>query len=694
MPLSDANIIQSNTGSYTATTGNNITLPAGTTAGNTVIVTIASVGGTNTFTGFTKDSPNASGNAKAEIWRKSNVGAGESSWAITQSVATANAWAAFKIAGLDADAPKDAAPSLFSTTTSQATWSTFTSGLNNRSTTYDALVIAAHGAHVATASPPTITSHTQGFTEQEEQSSVSGSVSIDLSASMLFTQQLGIWDVDATRSDGATGTFGATHVVYSSATAKRVPDVAVCFGAEIGTATGMGTTAQQSPVDAVVGSPAVIATSPRSGAYCLELSSTAAAENIQFTAAGSLGLTAPTGAIPSVVYSFALYFPTALPAADTVLVTQGVSDPMVLRFIVATGKLGLKLSTGTEQVSVNAVAADQWYQIDLRRLCPTTAHKGDWQIDGADQPQATFTAGSANCDANFWFGWTTALTATVRYDDIVITKRGGHYPLGVHNLLPLKVDPAGTLTISGTAANFQTYTNNGTLVAWNATTARNAIDDIPPTVGASADGFAQITAAGTNYVEVPMETSQAAPSGAIRGVRVYVCGWSPSATAQSFRVDSWDGSTAVTLYGAADPNFDNAATAWVCRMAHRTLNDTPPVWTQAMLDALALRLLFSAVAQDVGVQAVLGEAIVQQSATAEIIGESSAVLVELDVDPVTSGVLGATVTTPPNQGTTLNWTQDATPQSVAIPADTIHTEVFDAVDITSVTDIGVEGEAS
>src|SRR3954454_1198831 len=81
-----ATIVQSNAGGFNATSGA-ATLPTGTTAGNTLILVVGIDGNLSTTppTGFTP----ASGEGptpvvqKAYFFRKSNVGAGETSWTLT-----------------------------------------------------------------------------------------------------------------------------------------------------------------------------------------------------------------------------------------------------------------------------------------------------------------------------------------------------------------------------------------------------------------------------------------------------------------------------------------------------------------------------------------------------------------------------------------------------------------------------------
>src|SRR5437773_1560548 len=104
-----AAVVQQKTGGFTGLTGT-ATLDTGATAGNTIVLVI---GSTNIATpsGFTVSAATPGGSAAAGIYHKSNVSAGESSWALTSGGALdVSSWIAFEMEGLDPDFPVDVKP--------------------------------------------------------------------------------------------------------------------------------------------------------------------------------------------------------------------------------------------------------------------------------------------------------------------------------------------------------------------------------------------------------------------------------------------------------------------------------------------------------------------------------------------------------------------------------------------------------
>jgi hypothetical protein len=362
----------------------------------------------------------------------------------------------------------------------------------------------------------------------------------------------------------------------------------------------------------------------------------------------------------------------------------------VVRYVSASQKIGVKVGTGTEVLSDATVTTGVFYNLDVRAMGTTTARTVDWQLDyGAGpvvQTQATFTAGAVLGSLVPVLGWSAAQTGTVTFAYALFSIIAGHYPLGDWTMVLLKPDPAGTLTLSGTAANFALMASNATGGAWNATTARDSIDEVPPTVGASADGFCQVTAAASDYVEIPMETWQAAPTGNIRAVRMCACGWAASATAATIGFRGWEGSAETILLATVDTNFDNTSTpGWVCQM-YRPANG----WTQAKLDALAFRVGFSDDATpDIGIHAIYAEVAVQTTATQAMFGTSGDVTVSASYDAVTGGVSGLATATPAERGVTLHYEVNASPTDVAVGAASSDTQVVDAPDHPTVNYVAI-----
>lgn len=703
MPLSLASIIQQNSGTFVGTSGS-ATLPVATTAGNTVILIISQNLGLVTPAGFSVDTNNGLSTLKGGIYRKSNVGA-ESSWTIAPSTTSICCWTVFEVEGLDLSNPLDTKQAGAMAT---GTGSSLSTGLTAIASSFDVLVFAMHAALDTTSpTPGTWSAHTGGVAELVDQGGDNGTISVGLSVSAATSLSLAAWASTATKTVAAGQAALAGVVVYTAAGAKNAADLTMCTGFEFGTSTGLtlgpATVAAGGPIfDGSAGTPAVVTTSPRSGAYCLELSAAAAIENLSWTSVtiGSAGT--------QICSRFSIYLPS-LPGTDVELfaaVPLTAAQSTIIRFKSATGKLSIQVGTGTEVLSDAVVTAGQWMSVDFRVDARTTTYLADWKIqyadDGAwvDQAQASMAGATALASHGIRIGWVASTTATVRYDDIVVSIRGGHFPLGDYKILPIKIDPALPCTLSGTSTNFNTFTANGSLAAWDGTVAHNNIDELPPVLGASADGFAQIATAVSDYVEIPMETVDAASMGAaIRGVRALACGWASTGVAATLGMRAWDGVQEMNIVaaGAVDRQFDNTTgTSWMCAMVKAQGANPRNDWTQAKLDALALRVGFSGDADpDIGIHAVYGEVALRIGDIIRITSSDEGFYLDERYDPDSSGIISFIITTPPDRGAHFTWSILGVPEpEIYVPADTVHEEIIGATDIATVTELTLTPDPS
>ena len=257
-----------------------------------------------------------------------------------------------------------------------------------------------------------------------------------------------------------------------------------------------------------------------------------------------------------------------------------------------------------------AVVADTWYVIDFRFICSGTSHTLDWAVDAAAQTQATAVQ-AASTVAFLTLGWNVSATATVRYDDVVLSVTTGDYPLGAHHVELLTVDPADTLTVNTSTANFDTFSGaTPTHTAWNATTARGNVDEVPPNLGAGQDGFSAIATATTDFVNVPMSTYTIGAGESVSGARMLAAVHADTATAATLGFRYITTGSEVLLKAATDWNQDNTAVpAWVCVML--TVAD---IDTQAKLDSLVMRVGYSGDASPkVGIHAIYVEVAVKSA---------------------------------------------------------------------------------
>lgn len=246
-----------------------------------------------------------------------------------------------------------------------------------------------------------------------------------------------------------------------------------------------------------------------------------------------------------------------------------------------------------------------WRWIDVRYNSSANPHRLDVMVDGVALTQNTLAVAATNITNHLLGDSSSSQTGTYYYDDLVGSATSGDYPLGEHSVRAVKVDAAGTVSLSGTAGNFQTFSGTTpTKVAWNVTTARDAVDELPPNVTSAQDGWCQITTASTEYVEMPMTTFTLGGD-VVAGARMLAAVWAQDATGANFGLRSYNGTTERSLFGGTVSISGNntASIPWICEML--TLAD---VNTQTEIDALCIRAGFSSdAAPDIGLHAVYVE---------------------------------------------------------------------------------------
>lgn len=661
MPLSADNVIQEATG----TTGSP-TLPAGTTAGSTVVVVFSTTTGLTPPTGFVSDaSPNT-----ISLYSKSDVTAGETTWSFGASTPP---WYAVELSNVDLVSPLDASVSANNIGLGTGVaLSTGTTGLNAGLST----VAFAVWATASTASTVSWSAPTNGFAEVVD---FGGGGTAGMMVARLFT-------------DGATQTFSSSStlsissgtvsasaaiVVYRAADAPVVAPLALLLGFEWGTHGGITSAGQTGMMGAFIAaasgtfgvSQLIQAGSARNSSYGLRI--------VQSNAAA----TTSVGALNSRSGSFGFNV-RVVSATGTVQVAN--LDNFYLVYDATATKFGVKLSAaGTPTWQPGTTALNTWVWIDGRIKENTTTHHADWRIETAadtytDQTGLDLAGQSVTTLQNMVLGSTaTTQTMTVDFDDVVTSKYYAAFPLGPHEVRLLTVDPAGTPTVSGTTTNFSVFTANGTLAAWNATNARNALDEVPPTVSAAADGVVQTAAAATDYMQFPMADYTLGPTEFVNGVRMLAPIWSGTgAGAGDLAIRGFDGTTETALATVSQltPGSPTAISAtlplWRAAMWQHSNG-----WTQALLNALALRVGYSGDATpDMGVSALYLEVAIGQTRTRQLFGDFATV----EEDPTRLGVMSITVTAPSGGDSTLYYEDNTVPSTVPVATETSVTQQIDS----------------
>jgi hypothetical protein len=287
-------------------------------------------------------------------------------------------------------------------------------------------------------------------------------------------------------------------------------------------------------------------------------------------------------------------------------------------------------------------------------------------------------------------GHTESVTATYWLTDLAGSRFRKTYPVGDVRVVTLKVDPDATPTVSGDPANFRTFTANGTLAAWTAAATITALDGVPPVVGASATGLAQVANATGDYVHVPMQTYDLAGNGVVAVCgRWYWAGWAASGNPATFRFRPHDGAFSATVTGdTVDAGFDNAALVWM-GMVHNTNSALNLFYTltQAKLDALAAEFGFGVDQNpDAGVLSVVFELALKPAGTEHVFGDPAGTpRVEQRTNPDSGGLVSLDVHTPAESGAVVRYFDAAgSPTEVSVPAGSSpYTIVVNAEDVPS-----------
>ena len=609
------------------------------------------------------------------------LAAGESSWNFTPSATAGKAVVAgaLEVSGLSTADVVDVVGSVTQTTAG----SSISSGATGQVTTYDGLevVFMAH-RDSANATPVTIGTYTAtrdaatiSSDEVLEQGQAGTGNSVDLAVSVATVQTIGSYGVTGQPSrtplSSTAPGVGIAFVVNANGT-RRYSDMFAIDGAEYGTTTGITVGASPYRLASSLSAGVTISgAAARSGSYGWAHDSTSAACNRVLDSVG----VSITGTKPKYRRCFHLRGDTTSRRLwQVVMTTTNAAQQVMQLSLDATGKL-LCATTGSSELSDTTVPTNAWFAVEVQMDC--SAHvagssytfKLDWAVDydasladtvpAVSQTQLTRTASLAGSISNFaeTVGWTTAITSTM-YTDDGVAAAGAAWPVGDVRVLPLKVDPSGTITVT-TSTNFGVMTNNGTVAAWNATNARNAIDEVPPDLGGTRDALVALLASTTDHAKVPLETYDlAANKVSVRGFKWIMSLWAASATAATCRVAIYDGTTSRTVYAEADPNADNTSTpVWLSGVLRDTT--TPIVWTQPIVDALEVWFGSNDATPDIGFDTVVGELVVVKAVPESLFGGSGDnVYIEAHRDPNTLALVGATATNNSGSAIQLEWEVD------------------------------------
>jgi hypothetical protein len=712
--LSADNIVQKNKGFTDANASVVVTLPSGTTAGNAVLVFLFSTSGItagNVAAGFTTGVAAVN---TASFYYQTDMAAGETSWTFTTTSAVDSAWVAVEMSNIDIVDPYEVTALASGVTLSTgATHSTGTTPTNYGLST---MQFACFGTYTSSVDK-SWAGYTNGF-EEVDQIAADGTHAVGLAVAANYaTGAPGTYECTATVTIASgTSTCRGRLVVVREAGSPISAPLASLIGFEFGTHGGLAedtihtSGANQIFGGGTQGTDVVVGTW---GTQYAISASYARASDYGFritTSAGtcSAPLFEPTTAAPSYGMNVRVVSGSGTPTVLTFRPTVGTD--LLLIYEVSSERFGLRWGAGSVSWQTGTTPLNTWAWIELRVKVSATTHRADWWIetgDGLQTSPAYLTGMTSTSMSLSRMGSLTSQTATIDYDDVVVSSHYAAFPMGTHKVIALGVDTGGTATVSGTAANFKVFTANGTLGAFDSAACLAALDERPPTVSAAADGLVQVTTAASDYVELPMQTYTLAADEVIAGLRVVASMWSGAgAGAGHLQIKGWDGTTETILvpqttttltWDAESPTaLSSTRPLWMARM----YKATPGVpWTQAQLNTMTLRMGYSTDATPtMGISAIYLEVAIRKTVpfvahrlTDDEDPEVNAAVVTELLHPYSSGVRTYTVSNDdPTRTAVFNYSIGGTPQTpvVVAPSDppvdvTVGAEAFGEVDSTS-----------
>jgi hypothetical protein len=246
-----------------------------------------------------------------------------------------------------------------------------------------------------------------------------------------------------------------------------------------------------------------------------------------------------------------------------------------LRYVRATNRFAVAIrrdatSAFTVVPGTATLQVGTWHVIDFRYNVAGATHTADWRVDGAAQPGASTPAGTTTIN-QVQFGTNAAETVDAHYDDVLMSRSSGDYPLGDGRVFALR--PNGT----GTHVNPSHFRTDGggalTATSWN------RLDEAP--MDSLTDYVEQFTANASSYAEFHLDdTSETC----VRAAHATFATHSPSSNkANDMKISAFDGATESVIRQG-----DMAANNTVSRDYGAPL--TPAAgWTQSAVNGLVIR---------------------------------------------------------------------------------------------------------
>lgn len=255
--------------------------------------------------------------------------------------------------------------------------------------------------------------------------------------------------VIATYGAGSTAVQQSVRTAATTVVAPATPTPVYLNGFETGAVSAAGSGTATGSFDTLTGGAhlSVVSGAPRTGGYSLKAEKSAA------TAASALyTIPAPGTAVTTRV---AVRLDTPSTGAEDALVDLKDSTGSSFQFGVNWNRKRFFVDHGAgvaRQYSTGIVEYGRWYVIDLRATAAVANDwRGDWAIDGAPQQTSVYTATASTANqVSVAVGLPSASTngGRVYFDDLVVSKTAGDYPLGFGRILGLRPNATGAHSLA------------------------------------------------------------------------------------------------------------------------------------------------------------------------------------------------------------------------------------------------------
>jgi hypothetical protein len=318
----------------------------------------------------------------------------------------------------------------------------------------------------------------------------------------------------------------------------------------------------------------VQSTVKRTGGYALRCNMTGAAQNRILWAVAT-----PTYIVGSLYFYIGAYPVAAANSFIRIIVTSG-SSIIINLDTAANSRIYARIGAGTQRNS-GTIATGAWHRLDFRAYCGATTFTLDWQIDGADQTQATLGSTTATTFTFVELGSANAAAYDLTYDDVIISATSADYPIGAHEVIGLSPNADGTHNAGTNIIEDQAGADIGVVTAYD------LVNSVP--IGEATKYIKQTATDTSKYAEINFANINYATILGARALLAYRAAGTAADEGACIIID--EDATATTVWGSPATRADYSESSVFYKGA--ILPAPAGGWDKAAVDALKARVGYS-----------------------------------------------------------------------------------------------------